>query len=135
MFKCIDCICHLLSKSCYNFSLQMSDLQPHHHVLRRVCISDYLNLESDQALVNRLIETGCANEELKHNNMHLSKKIQKRYIAWFHNQSYELFLNFLECLRRDDKYSKLVHMLDKALTEYIDPSECCSITKLKTTGE
>ena len=29
-----------------------------------------------------------------------------------------MFLSFVECLREDSKYAKLVEMLDKALAEY-----------------
>ena len=99
----------------------MSDLQPHHHVLRRVCIERHLNLADDHALVNRLIASGCVSEKLLHSDAYVSKDVQRKYFAWFQNQPYELFLKFMECLRGDEKYSKLVRMLDRALAEHVDP--------------
>jgi len=111
----------------------MSDLQPHHHVLRRVFLDKHLNLADDQALVNRLIASGCVSEEFIHNNSCFSKKEQNKYFAWLKNQSYELFLNFLECLRGDEKYSKLVYTLDGALAEHVGTPECSGVNNNETT--
>jgi len=69
----------------------MLDLQPHHHVLRRILLAKYLNLADDQALVNRLIASGCIREQLIQNNACISKNAQRNYFAWLNNQSYELF--------------------------------------------
>jgi len=111
----------------------MSDLQPHHHVLRRVFLDKHLNFADDQALVNRLIASGCVSEELMHNDLHFSKIAERKYFAWLKNQSYEVFLNFLECLRGDKKYLKLVNILDRVIAEHVDSPESSGVNNNATT--
>ena len=95
-------------------------LQPHHHIIRRAgpAINKHLNL-ADEALISRLIASGCIGEKdrEKYTGMK-TKRIRDRFIARFQNQPYELFLTFVECLREDTKYSVLVTVLDEALAEY-----------------
>ena len=94
-------------------------LLPHHHIIRRAgpAINKHLNL-SDEALLGRLITRGCISEKDKDRYTGKGKRARDRFIARFQNQSYELFLAFVECLRADDKYSELVTVLDEALAEY-----------------
>ena len=94
-------------------------LLPHHHIIRRAgpAINKHLNL-SDEALLGRLITRGCISEKDKDRYTGKGKRARDRFIARFQNQSYELFLAFVECLRADDKYSELVTVLDESLAEY-----------------
>jgi len=103
-------------------------LQPHHHIIRRAgpTINKHLNFE-DEALVSRLISSGCISEKDKdkYTGGKKTKRAKDRFIARFQNQPYELFLTFVKCLREDTKYSELVNVLDEALAEYgyVPPSD------------
>ena len=111
-------------------------LLPHHHIIRRAgpAINKYLNL-SDEGLVGRLIASGCISEKDKDKYTGKTKRVRDRFIARFQNQPYELFLTFVECLRRDEKYVKLVTILDEALAEYgyVPPATSASESREKDT--
>ena len=94
-------------------------LEPHHHIIRRArtAINKHLNL-ADEALISRLITSGCISEKDRDKYTGKTKRVKDRFIARFQNQPYELFLAFVECLREDVKYSVLVTVLDEALAEY-----------------
>ena len=94
-------------------------LEPHHHIIRRAgpTINKHLNL-ADEALISRLITSGCISEKDRDKYTGKTKRVRDRFIARFQNQPYELFLAFVECLREDVKYSVLVTVLDEALAEY-----------------
>ena len=94
-------------------------LEPHHHIIRRTLptIEKHLNL-ADEALISRLITSGCISEKDRDKYTGKTKRVRDRFIARFQNQPYELFLAFVECLREDVKYSVLVTALDEALAEY-----------------
>ena len=94
-------------------------LEPHHHIIRRAgpAINKHLNL-TDEGLVSRLVSSGCIGEKDREKYTGKTKRVRDRFIARFQNQPYELFLTFVECLREDTKYAKLVIVLDEALAEY-----------------
>ena len=73
---------------------------------------------ADEALVSRLIASGCLSEKDRDKYTGKTKRVRDRFIARFQNQPYELFLVFVECLRGDEKYVELVTVLDEALAEY-----------------
>ena len=107
-------------------------LEPHHHIIRRAgsTLNKHLNL-SDEALITRLIDRGCIGADDRGRYTGKTKRVKDRFIARFQNQSYELFLSFVECLREDEKYSQLVAVLDDALAEYghVIPSDVTTTTR------
>ena len=111
-------------------------LEPHHHVIRRAgsTINKHLNL-ADEDLVSRLIASGCIGEKDRDKYTGKSKRVRDRFIARFQNQSYELFLTFVECLREDTKYVELITVLDEALAEYgyVPPTTTASESHEKDT--
>jgi len=91
---------------------------------------------TDEALITRLIDRGCIGENDKGKYTGKTKRVKDRFIARFQNQSYEIFLSFVECLRVDDKYSQLVAVLDDALAEYghVVPSDDITVTTRDTSS-